>query len=1204
MRQLYYVLLAALFAWQGHSQCIIGTGTATTNGLTADPVERYYNYTHSQIVYTAAELTAGGMTAGATISSLGFSISQSASSLANYTISLGHTSQAVATPHVTTGLQVVRTSFTYAPTVQSAGNFDMIAFTTSFVWNGTSNVVVNICTGSNPFTTPYGGLRVSTTATNQTNYVRTDTNANCTVAPDSPTTSRPNIRFNFTNPIATNPATCATTYSPATGATNVVRNPTLTWSGAGNGPTGYDVYFGTTSTPPLVSTNQTATSYTPAALAANTQYYYQVVPKNSVGAAIACSAVSFTTGSNFTYCSTTYADGCSFGDEIRNVSLGSLNNTSTCTTGSYTFYSAVTAPTLGQGSTNTLSITMGTHTTQYSAAWIDFNQNGAFEPSEGFTAAVVSGVNPATLSIVVPTGALLGNTRMRVRGGDDVAITTAMACGASNSTYGETEDYIVTIVAPLPPVQCVTLTYPGNGATNVPAPAAGIPLAWTPSATGPAATTYDLYVGLTATALTNLGSFSGTTVNLTGTAPGTTYYWRIIAKSPNGTDSTGCSTFSFTTSNPFAPYCSNVSYVENVEPITLVQFAGINNSSSATVDGTPAIQDFISVTGAVTTESTYQLTLKGNTAGAFTTNFRVWFDWNHNGTFEASERYSAGSVNNSTGLDAAQAQTNITVPASALGGATRMRVKKLFSGDGGSIDDPCTGGEYGQTEDYTVNVTVCTPLTWYADTDNDGFGNPAVSQSSCNQPVGYVSNGTDCNDSNAAVYQSGTFYVDADLDGYSSGVTATICYGATVPAGYIVDPTAVDCNDSVAAVNPGATEVPFNGIDDDCDGTIDEGSQIYSQVLPSQCGTTLANISSYIGAVSYSAPVDGYRFRVTNLATNAVQVIDKNVPNFQITQLAAFDYASTYSIEVQLRRNGQWLNYYGPACSVSTPAVLDPGGSAGVNPSQCNVTLASISTLIATTSLPNVTAYKFRITDAANNQSQELERSTNWFALTMLNSYLYGRTYSIEVSVKTNGQFSGYGQPCLVTSPLVPQIANCGATIAANGTIIQTTSLNRVTSYRFELTNLSTFTSDVIVRSQNYFTFNNFPGFVPGAQYSVRVSVMTVGAWSDYSEACSITAPGATRTIVKGEELTPLADFRAVVYPNPYSESFAFDMDSSSEEKVSVKVYDMLGKLVEEKEFSYSAIESQQFGERYPSGVYNVILTQGSLVKTLRVVKR
>ncbi|MCC6280879.1 MAG: hypothetical protein IT262_09770, partial [Saprospiraceae bacterium] len=74
---LFFCLLLTSVSLNAQS-VIIGTGTSTTNGggtgssLTADPVERYYNYEHFQIVYIASELTAGGMTSGASITAMGF----------------------------------------------------------------------------------------------------------------------------------------------------------------------------------------------------------------------------------------------------------------------------------------------------------------------------------------------------------------------------------------------------------------------------------------------------------------------------------------------------------------------------------------------------------------------------------------------------------------------------------------------------------------------------------------------------------------------------------------------------------------------------------------------------------------------------------------------------------------------------------------------------------------------------------------------------------------------------------------------------------------------------------------------------------------------------------------------------------------------------------------------------------------------------
>jgi hypothetical protein len=82
--------------------------------------------------------------------------------------------------------------------------------------------------------------------------------------------------------------------SPANGATGVSTTPTLTWSGW-SGATSYNVYLGTSSSPPLVK-SVSGTSYTPGtALSGGTTYYWSVAAVNSSGSTP--SAVwSFTTG--------------------------------------------------------------------------------------------------------------------------------------------------------------------------------------------------------------------------------------------------------------------------------------------------------------------------------------------------------------------------------------------------------------------------------------------------------------------------------------------------------------------------------------------------------------------------------------------------------------------------------------------------------------------------------------------------------------------------------------------------------------------------------------------------------------------------------------------------------------------------------------------------------------------------------------------
>ena len=77
-----------------------------------------------------------------------------------------------------------------------------------------------------------------------------------------------------------------------------------------------------------------------------------------------------------------------------------------------------------------------------------------------------------------------------------------------------------------------------------------------------------------------------------------------------------------------------------------------------------------------------------------------------------------------------------------------------------------------------------------------------------------------------------------------------------------------------------------------------------------------------------------------------------------------------------------------------------------------------------------------------------------------------------------------------------------------------------------------------------------------------------------------------------------------MTYPNPFADNFKLDVVTTSEEVINVKVYDMLGKLVENSNVEASNIDTLEVGSTFPSGVYNVIVSQGEEVKTLRVIKR
>ncbi|MBC5839089.1 PA14 domain-containing protein [Flavobacterium muglaense] len=149
-------------------------------------------------------------------------------------------------------------------------------------------------------------------------------------------------------------------------------------------------------------------------------------------------------------------------------------------------------------------------------------------------------------------------------------------------------------------------------------------------------------------------------------------------------------------------YCGGINF-DGATPITNVTIAGIANSSSRST--TVEYENYTSIIGNVCAGQTgLSISIEGNTVGNYTVSAFVYIDWNQNGILDdAGESYYIGNISNSTGIDGKVASSIISVPSGATSGNTRMRV--VFRDR--SVNNPCVKSssyEFGQTEDYTINV--------------------------------------------------------------------------------------------------------------------------------------------------------------------------------------------------------------------------------------------------------------------------------------------------------------------------------------------------------------------------------------------------------------------------------------------------------------------------------------------------------------------
>lgn len=175
------------------------------------------------------------------------------------------------------------------------------------------------------------------------------------------------------------------------------------------------------------------------------------------GGTVTLNANAVKNGNSTTYCIPTYGIGTGAGDFISLVNINgtTLNN---ATGGSaapyYTVYpqSGSTTATLTAGTSYTMQVKGGTYQTCLIRGWLDLNGDGQFSSTESIGVSPnVGNSTVGSISFTIPVTAKNGAMRLRLRSSDtSPGPGTGDACNATNSSYGEDEDYIITLTGGAP----------------------------------------------------------------------------------------------------------------------------------------------------------------------------------------------------------------------------------------------------------------------------------------------------------------------------------------------------------------------------------------------------------------------------------------------------------------------------------------------------------------------------------------------------------------------------------------------------------------------------------------------------------------------------------------------------------------------------------------------------------------------------------
>ncbi len=293
----------------------------------------------------------------------------------------------------------------------------------------------------------------------------------------------------------------------------------------------------------------------------------------------------------------------------------------------------------------------------------------------------------------------------------------------------------------------------------------------------------------------------------------------------------------------------------------------------------------------------------------------------------------------------------------------------------GVSDDSCDGVD----QDCSGTADQDAPTsTWFADADADGYGDAGVSAVQCDQPSGYISDATDCNDGESGVNPgiaddscdgvdqdcsgtadqdapTSTWFADSDNDGYGDGTD--LVDQCDQPIGFVADKS--DCNDDDGGINPSITDDSCDDVDQDCSGTADQDAPTSIWFADSDsdgygdAGTTAVDCAQPSGYISDATDCndgnggvhpgasdicddidndcDGHADLVTEYLGSPTQLVRDSVLDGSV-YLGANGDPATFSVWILIKATvSDWgsIFHYGPNNGVRTPAIwLTPNNTA------------------------------------------------------------------------------------------------------------------------------------------------------------------------------------------------------------------------------------------------------------------------------------
>lgn len=666
--KLIYFTAALLLSLAGISQTTniyVGTGTQFNNNTEYPaPYGNWYWGAKHQIIVLASELTAAGMSAG-DIYALGFDVAQANGvQLDGFTIKIGTTSSTqfgFGSNFQTTGLTTV-----YGPSNYTETNgVNMHSFSTPYNWDGSSNLIIDICFNNTSFTNN-ASTYYTQTSNNTVMYERQDAANVCGSTGNGQRSDlRPNLIFEWQVP----------NIPPVA---NFIGSPTVSCSGdiqftdqSTNAPTSWlwDFGDGNTSTlqNPMHSYTSTGT-YTVTLTATNAFGSDDTIKSSYID-------VNLSGGTPVAASCLPQTDDGSLGFGITNVEFNTINKSSGDASEGYSDFTC-DQTTVYAGQSYTFTATHSSPTNHNCTAWIDWNNDGVFNNTTEKIATSTSS-STTTATVLIPSTAVL-NTLLRMRVIADYDLN-AQPTPCYDPQYGQCEDYTVIVEQlALPPTTNFTsnLTYTCDGTVEFEDLSTNIPYAWS----------WNFGDGGTSVAKNPTHNY---------TADGL-YTVQLITTNQYGSDT-------LIQTNYIQVATDYRLTAASCEPSTLAYCCGygiytvnLNTINYSSANAEEGYQDFSCQNNTILQAGTsYLMEVRTGTQNPQDT--KVWIDFDDNGTFDNTTELVFSELNdyNPTAM--------ISIPSTGVTTNVYLRMR-VSSDEVGATLNPCSNNYRGQTEDYGVMI--------------------------------------------------------------------------------------------------------------------------------------------------------------------------------------------------------------------------------------------------------------------------------------------------------------------------------------------------------------------------------------------------------------------------------------------------------------------------------------------------------------------